>query len=116
MSVSTTIEHVVDIDASPSTVYQLWTSSEGLTSWWGVVMRGEYTELDEPHKVAFTFGWEHEPSGRLSPGTTAVDVSIKAAGDGCRLTLRHAGLPIEHLASHATGWTNFLDIQRSTIK
>lgn len=132
MTTSTTIEHIIDIDASPSIVYRMWTSSVGLTSWWGVtaevdariggiirvdidgnhVMRGEFTELREPFKVAFTFGWEHEPPGGLAPGTTAVDVSIDAVGQGCRLTLRHAGLPLEQLTSHTTGWTKFLGIQQ----
>lgn len=121
----TTIEHVVDIDAAPSTVFRMWTTADGLCTWWATaatadarpggvlrvdidgehVMVGEYVELDEPHLVRFTFGWE---GGDLAPGSTDVEVRIAAHGDGTRLTLRHAGLPVEFAASHSEGWTHFV--------
>ena len=123
--VTTTVEHVVEIDASPDTVYRLWTTGDGLTAWWGVaaeidprvggtirvdidgehVMVGEVVHLDPPHQFGFTFGWE---GGDPAPGSTEVDVVIDETDTGSRLTLRHHGLPIELIESHASGWTHFL--------
>ncbi|MFW2334499.1 SRPBCC family protein [Ilumatobacter sp.] len=123
---TTTIEHVVHIDAMPSTVYELWTTPEGLCAWWGVtatvdprpggpirvdidgehVMVGEIVEADPPHRLRFTFGWE---GGELAPGATEVDVTIDAVGvDISRVTLRHHGLPVEFVESHVRGWTHFV--------
>ena len=125
MSVTTTIEHVVDIDAEPETVYRMWTTAEGLGAWWGEaatvdarpggsirvdidgqhVMAGEYVELESPHRVRFSFGWA---GGDPPAGSTQVDVRIDAHGGGTRLTLRHDGLPVEFVASHMQGWIYFL--------
>jgi uncharacterized protein YndB with AHSA1/START domain len=125
VSVTTTIEHVVDIDAEPETVYRMWTTVEGLCSWWGQsatvdarpggsirvdingehVMVGEFIELAPPHRVRFSFGWTNDDP---PAGTTQVDVRIDANGAGTRLTLRHTGLPVEQIAGHAEGWSFFL--------
>ena len=86
MTVTTTIEHVVDIDGEH-------------------VMLGEFVEVDPPHRIVFTFGWE---AGEPGPGSTSVDVRIAALGDGSRLVLRHNGLPTDVVASHVAGWTHFL--------
>jgi len=125
VTATTTIEHTVHIDASASTVYELWTTAEGLCAWWGVaasidprpggairvdidgehVMVGEVVNAEPPTRLQFTFGWE---GGDPAPGTTDVDVVIDEVGTGSRLTLRHHGLPIELIESHARGWTHFL--------
>lgn len=125
MNGTTTLEHAVDIDAAPTTVYDLWTTADGLAAWWGVaaevdprpggtievdvdgshVMVGEFVELDPPHRIVFTFGWRN---GLPEAGSTTVTVRIDALGNGSRLTLRHAGLPLEHIESHARGWTHFV--------
>jgi uncharacterized protein YndB with AHSA1/START domain len=123
--VQTTLEHVIDIDASPATVYRMWTTAEGLATWWGAaptveawvggtirvavddehVMAGAYTRLDEPGVVAFTFGWE---GGEPPPGSSEVEVKIDERPEGgCRMVLRHGGLPLEAIGSHAAGWTHF---------
>jgi len=125
VTATTTIEHMVEIDASPSTVYELWTTPAGLCAWWGVsasidpkpggavrvdidgehVMVGEVLSVEPPHRLRFTFGWEN---GEPAPGSTEVDVVIDDLGAGSRVTLRHVGLPIEFIESHARGWTYFL--------
>ena len=125
MTTTTTIEHMVHIHASASTVYELWTTAEGLCAGWGVdasidprpggtirvdidgehVMVGEVVSAEPPNRLQFTFGWE---GGDPAPGTTDVDVVIDEVGASCCLTLRHHGLPIELIESHARGWTHFL--------
>ena len=125
-AISTTIEHVVHIDAAPATVFELWTTAAGLCAWWGVsatvdphpggairvdidgehVMVGEIVEAEPPRRLRFTFGWE---GGELPPGSTEVDVVIdEIAHDRSRLTLRHHGLPVEFVESHVRGWTHFV--------
>jgi len=125
MSVTTTVEHVVEIDAAPHTVYRLWTTAAGLAAWFGRsaeadprpggalrvdvdgehVMAGEFVQLDEPHRVVFTFGWE---GGELPPGASTVDIRIDPTSAGSRVTLRHSGLPVEFVQIHVEGWTHFL--------
>lgn len=125
MSATTTIEHVVEIDATPDTVFDLWVTAEGLCAWWAEsascdprpggairvnidgehIMVGEIIELDRPNHLRFTFGWENSAP---AAGSTEVDVRIESTGHGSRLTLRHHGLPIEFVASHAEGWLHFL--------
>lgn len=125
-AMTTTIEHIVQIDAAPSTVYGLWTTPAGLCAWWGVsatvdprpggairvdidgehVMVGRIVEADPPRRLRFTFGWE---GGELPPGATEVDVVIDEIGrDRSRLTLRHHGLPVEFVERHVRGWTHFV--------
>ena len=125
MTATTTIEHVIDIDAAPHTVYELWTTADGLTAWFGNtaradrrvggeihvdvdgehVMAGEFVELDPPGRIVFTFGWV---GGAIPPGSTTVEVTIEPVERGARVRLRHSGLPVEVAASHDGGWTHFL--------
>lgn len=125
MSTTTTLEHVVDIEASPPTVFELWTTEDGLRAWWANdatvdarpggalrvdidgehIMVGEFLELAAPHLIRFTFGWEHD---RPEPGSTEVVVAIEAVDGGSRLRLRHHGLPVDRLEAHARGWQHFL--------
>ncbi|MDJ0767615.1 MAG: SRPBCC domain-containing protein [Ilumatobacter sp.] len=120
-----TLEHTISIDASPAAVFEMWTTADGLSAWWGRaievdprpggaihievdaghVMRGAFVELVEPRLVVFTFGWEgHE----LAPGSSTVEVRIEPGDGTTTLTLRHTGLPIALIESHARGWTHFL--------
>lgn len=124
-----TIEQTVRIAASPATVWTFWTEPERVTEWWGtnadvvaepgglfrvvmengVAMRGEFTELDPPHRLVFTFGWEQEmPAGPLPPGSTRVEVTLTPDNDGTVLVLRHFDMPTTHAAEHEKGWSHFV--------
>lgn len=124
-----TIEQTVRIAASPATVWTFWTDPERVTEWWGtnadvvaepgglfrvvmengVAMRGEFTELDPPHRLVFTFGWEQEmPAGPLPPGSTRVEVTLTPDNDGTVLVLRHFDMPTTHAAEHEKGWSHFV--------
>lgn len=117
------------IAASPETVWAFWTDPGHLAQWWGTeaevlaepgglfrvvmaegpVMRGEFVQLDPPHRLVFTFGWEqHAPGEPLAPGSTRVEVTITPDGDGSVLVLRHADMPSSHAADHRMGWSYFL--------
>ncbi len=125
MSITTTVEHAIDIEAPPATVFDLWTTTDGLEAWWARsatidlrpggairvdidgehVMVGEFVVVEPPHRIVFTFGWEH---GDLPPGASRVDVAIQPTDTGSRVVLRHDGLPVEFVESHIRGWTHFV--------
>ena len=55
--------------------------------------RGEYVEVDPPHRVVFT--WGIEGSGDLPPGSSTVEVVLQPDGDETVVTLTHRDLPTE---------------------
>lgn len=124
-----TVEQTVRIAASPATVWTFWTDPKLVVEWWGIeaevepapgglyrvvmeggnVIRGAFTELDPPHRLVFTFGWEGTPPGEpLAPGSTRVEVTLTPDGEGTLLTLRHSAMPSTHAADHVKGWTYLL--------
>ncbi|MDQ6614748.1 MAG: SRPBCC domain-containing protein [Actinomycetota bacterium] len=121
-----TIEQTVRIEASPETVWAFWTEPQRLAEWWGAgaevetvpgglfrvvmdngpVMCGTFTELDPPHRLVFTFGWEHNAPGEpLAPGSTRVEVTLTPDHGATVLLLRHCGMPATDAPDHQTGWT-----------
>ncbi len=124
-----TIEHSVRIAARPETIWAFWTDPARLTEWWGVeaevepepgglyrvvmgdgpVMRGAITDIDEPRRLVFSFGWEHNAPGEpLAPGSTRVEVTLEPDGDGTVVVLRHSDMPAAARADHAKGWAQFV--------
>jgi uncharacterized protein YndB with AHSA1/START domain len=125
------------IAARPETVFTYFTDPVRFCQWQGVdaeldprpggtfrltvtgrsrvVARGEYVEVDPPHRVVFTWGWEQVdglPDGMrgLMPGTSTVEVELTPEGDGTVLRLRHSGLPTDpEQKIHTEGWTATLD-------
>jgi uncharacterized protein YndB with AHSA1/START domain len=72
------------------------------------VASGEYVAVEAPVRVVFTWGWEG--SDEIPPGSTMVELRLRAEGDRTILTLRHTGLPDERAAiMHRDGWASFTD-------
>jgi uncharacterized protein YndB with AHSA1/START domain len=64
---------------------------------------GEYREIDPPHRLVMTWGWEDDDS--VPPGSTLVEITLTPEGSGTLLRLRHSGLPDEgSRAGHHGGW------------
>jgi uncharacterized protein YndB with AHSA1/START domain len=126
---TTTIEQTVWIAASPETVWTFWTEPQRLAQWWGSeaeavaepdglfrvvmengpVMRGSFIELDPPHRLVFSFGWENNAPGELlAPGSTRVEVTLTAEDGGTVLILRHSEMPKSHASDHEKGWSLFV--------
>jgi uncharacterized protein YndB with AHSA1/START domain len=124
---TTTVERTISIAASPDTVWEFFVDPEKLTRWKGMTAeldptpggiyrcevipghtaRGEFVELDPPHRLVFTWGWENE-SG-VPPGTSTIEVELTPEGSGTSLHFVHRDLPgAEAATSHAHGWDHYL--------
>jgi uncharacterized protein YndB with AHSA1/START domain len=120
------IERVIDIAASPETVFTLLTDPSEYVRWKGraaeldpqaggrfhvsfkdSAVRGEYLEVVPNRRVVFTWGWEG-PAAVVGPGGSTVEIDLEPHGQGTRLRLVHRGLPATELASHTEGWDYFL--------
>ncbi|MBE1205575.1 SRPBCC domain-containing protein [Aminobacter carboxidus] len=120
-------------DAPPALVFRMWSSPEHLVRWWGPKgftsscethefrkggsyhllihgdsdngMSGTFREIVDNERIVFTFAWDHDPDWQ-----TLVTVTLKAEGDGTRLTFRQEPfLDVETRDSHLGGWGECLD-------
>jgi len=120
------IERVIDIQASPETVFELLTDPAEYVKWKGRLadldprpggrfrvsideskVSGAYVEVIPNRRVVFTWGWEG-PDAIVGPGGSTVQIDLEPHGTGTRLRLVHRGLPAAVLASHLAGWDYFL--------
>ncbi|HEX7172008.1 MAG TPA: SRPBCC domain-containing protein [Candidatus Limnocylindria bacterium] len=114
------------IEASPADVYAYLTEAPKWKRWQGsdatldprvggvfsVLManglnaRGEFVELVPNRRVVFTWGWIGYEN--LPPGSTTVEIDLRADGDATVLVLTHRSLPDAELPSQLAGWTHYL--------
>ncbi len=121
------LRHEVLIAAPREVVFPYFTDPARMTAWIGVaalldprpggtfrvdangrdVVVGEFVEVEPPHRVVFTWGFE---GGRhvVDAGASRVEVTLKREGDGTRVVLLHHGLPEQARASHDEGWEHYL--------
>jgi uncharacterized protein YndB with AHSA1/START domain len=116
----------VRIDATPPEVFPYLTNADLMVRWmgdWaelkpeaggtlaidinGVPVRGRYLVVDPPHRLVFT--WGAAGNETLGPGSTTVEILLRADGDGTLLELAHRNLPPEEVPQHGIGWNHFLD-------
>jgi uncharacterized protein YndB with AHSA1/START domain len=126
-SETTAVERTVTIAASPETVWEFFVDPQKATRWMGMTAEldarpggayrsevipghtaaGEFVEVDPPHRLVFTWGWEGE--GAVPPGSSTIEVELTPEGDGTRLHFVHRDLPsAESVASHGHGWDHYL--------
>jgi uncharacterized protein YndB with AHSA1/START domain len=75
---------------------------------------GEYTVVDPPHRLAFTWTWEGEES--TLGAHTLVEVEFHERGGATTVVLSHSGLSDEESArSHTEGWEDVLDNLASKV-
>jgi len=117
----------VRIDASPETVFEYFVDPEKMCRWMGTAAEldatsggvfdvsitptfratGEFTEIDRPRSLAFTWGYE---GGPVPPGSSLVRVTLTPDGDGTIVVLEHSGLPDEEQkAGHTEGWVHYFE-------
>jgi uncharacterized protein YndB with AHSA1/START domain len=78
----------------------------------GTVARGTFVELEAPHRLVFTWGWEPRADGEtydVVPGSSTIEVRLEPDGDGTLLRFVHRDLPsADSAARHGHGWDHFL--------
>lgn len=115
------------IAAPPETVFAFLTESDKWTSWQGTradldprpggvfrvdvregaVTSGTYVQVDPPHRVSFTWGFE-TPGHPIPAGSTLVEIELVPDADGTLLRLRHSAVPLPGLEVRR-GWDHWLD-------
>ncbi len=65
-------------------------------------IRGEYVEVDPPHRVVFTWGVPGRDG--LEPGSTTVEVVLTEDDGETLVELFHHDLPDHEFDSHRAGW------------
>ena len=128
---TTRVERTISIAASPETVWEFLVDPDKATSWMGQkatfeaqpgglyrcevipghTARGEFVELDPPHRLVFTWGWEKSGNDEnpVPPGSSTIEVELAPEDDGTSLRFVHRDLPgTEAAESHAHGWDHYL--------
>ena len=129
---TTSVEREITIAASPETVWEFLVDPDKARRWWGEsvtfdarpggayrievipdhVARGEFVEVDRPHRLVYTWGWEPSGDGAnpVPPGSSTIEVQLEAVGDVTVLRFTHGDLPSAEAAdSHAKGWDHYLE-------
>jgi uncharacterized protein YndB with AHSA1/START domain len=115
----------ISIEAPPEVVFAHLVSEEGMVAWMGqhatlqpepggtfavdingVLVRGEYLEVEPPHRVVMS--WGMEGSEDLPPGSSRVEFRLTPTANGTALALLHTELPDSRAGGHARGWANYL--------
>jgi uncharacterized protein YndB with AHSA1/START domain len=115
----------IAIEAPPEVVFAHLVTAERMVAWMGqhaelqpnpgggfavdingVLVRGEYLEVDPPHRVVVS--WGMAGSEDLPPGSSRVEFTLTPTANGTALDLVHTGLPDSRANGHARGWTNYL--------
>lgn len=119
-------ETSIDIEAPVDIVFEHLVRANRMTTWMGqhaqlrpepggefavdvngYLIRGEYLEVEPPHRVVVSWGMAGVED--LPPGSSRVEFTLTATATGTNLSLRHTGLPETRAKTHATGWANYLD-------
>jgi uncharacterized protein YndB with AHSA1/START domain len=120
-------ERTIAIDASPETVWEFFVDPQKLMRWMGIdaeldpqpggiyrcnvipghTARGEFVEVDKPHRVVFTWGWDGNEG--VPPGSSTIEAELTPENNGTSVRFVHRDLPnAEAVASHAQGWDHYL--------
>jgi uncharacterized protein YndB with AHSA1/START domain len=114
------------IEASPAEVYLYLTDARHWKRWQGVDAtldsriggvfsvlmangmnaRGEFLELVPNRRVVFTWGWIGYEN--LPPGSSTVEIELRADGPATVLILTHRSIPDDEVISQQSGWTHYL--------
>jgi uncharacterized protein YndB with AHSA1/START domain len=115
----------VHIAADPARVFTYFTQPDAMVQWMGsyahleavpggvfavdvegVAVRGRYLEIDPPHRLLFS--WGHAGSEQLPPGSSTVEVVLRAEHGGTQVEVTHRDLPEPEARRHEAGWHHFL--------
>lgn len=98
-----------EIDARPGGIFRVNVRGDGFAS-------GTFVEVDPPRRLVFTWGWEQSPYP-VPPGSSTVEITLKATATGTLLTLTQSGLPDEAMIGlHEEGWRIMLPHLASIVE
>jgi len=66
--------------------------------------RGEFTEIDPPRRLAYTWTWDDDPSTQQ-----LVEVDFTGHGDSTTVVFTNSGIPAQAKDDHVMGWQNSFD-------
>ncbi len=128
---TTSVVREVEIDASPETVWEFLVDPDKAVRWMGEratfdprpggawqidvipgnTAAGEFVELDPPHRLVYTFGWESTrmDENAVPLGSSTIEIDLVPEGSGTMLRFTHRDLPSAKVTeSHAHGWEHYL--------
>jgi uncharacterized protein YndB with AHSA1/START domain len=65
---------------------------------------GQFTEIDPPRRLAFTWTWDDDPSAQQ-----LIEVDFTERGDRTTVVLTNTGIPAQAEDDHVCGWQNSFD-------
>jgi uncharacterized protein YndB with AHSA1/START domain len=121
------VEMEVRIAAAPATVFSFLNDAARMGRWIGSsveldprpggalridmngrdIARGEIVAIEPDRRLVLSWGWEGE-GHPVPPGSSTVEITLSADGDGTIVRLRHTGLPADAAKDHEGGWGMFL--------
>lgn len=115
----------INIDAPPEIVFAYLVKPDRMVAWMGeradlepvpggrfavdisgYPFRGEYLELEPPHRVVVS--WGLAGSDDFPPGSSRVEFILSPTSGGTSLKVVHTDLPDTHARTHGLGWTHYL--------
>jgi uncharacterized protein YndB with AHSA1/START domain len=72
---------------------------------------GEFTVIDPPRRLAFTWTWDDDPSTRQ-----VIDVEFTDHGEHTTVVLTNRGVPEEAGEDHYVGWQNSFDNLEAALR
>jgi uncharacterized protein YndB with AHSA1/START domain len=72
----------------------------------GMNARGKFLELVPDRRVVFSWGWIGYEN--LPPGSSTVEIELRADGDATVLVLTHRGIPDDDVPLQQSGWRHYL--------
>ena len=126
---SISVDREIAIEASPETVWQLLTQEDEAVKWMGQsasfdlrpggayrvevipgnTARGHFVEIEPPHRLVLTWGWEPGTQSTVGAGSSTIEFELTPDGAGTLLRFRHVDLPSAEAAeSHGHGWDHYL--------
>ena len=123
------VERHLSIDATPEAVWEFLVDPDKATRWMGQTATfearpggvyrcevvpghtavGEFVELDPPHRLVQTWGWDPGGRGEIDPGSTRIEYELVANGDATILRFRHELPTAKAAESHGHGWDHYFE-------
>ena len=66
-------------------------------------------EVDPPHRLVWTWGWDEESASSVAPGSSTIEVELEPTDEGTLLRFVHSGFSnADETQKHAHGWDHYL--------